>query len=108
MNVINAKAEVDALNSQLRAAEAQVRAAQEQLSQTNVTAQISGVIDQINVKVGEFFSPQTAADPRVGQIKIVNNSNIKMVTEVPENYSSKVKKGDIVEVVSTSVRQTAL
>lgn len=99
VNVINAKAEVDALNSQLRAAEAQVRAAQEQLSQTNITAQISGVIDQINVKVGEFFSPQTAADPRVGQIKIVNNSNIKMVTEVPENYSSKVKKGDIVEVV---------
>ena len=99
INVINAKAEVDALNSQLRAAEAQVRAAQEQLSQTNVTAQISGTIDQLNVKVGEFFSPQTAADPRVGQIKIVNNSSIKMVSDVPENYSSRIKKGDKVEVV---------
>ncbi len=98
VNVINAKAEVDALQSQLRAAEAQVRAAQEQLSQSNVTAQISGVIDQVNVKVGEFFSPQTAADPRVGQIRIVNNSSIKIVTEVPENYSARVKKGDAVEV----------
>ena len=86
------------LNSQLRAAEAQVRAAQEQLSQTNVTAQISGTIDQLNVKVGEFFSPQTAADPRVGQIKIVNNSSIKMVSDVPENYSSRIKKGNKVEV----------
>ncbi|HZI52957.1 MAG TPA: efflux RND transporter periplasmic adaptor subunit [Chitinophagaceae bacterium] len=99
INVINAKAEVDALNSQLRAAEAQVRAAQEQLNQTNITAQISGTIDQLNVKVGEFFSPQTAADPRVGQIKIVNNSSIKMVSDVPENYSSRIKKGNKVEVV---------
>ncbi len=99
INVINAKAEVDALQSQLNAGEAQVRAAQEQVSQTNVTAQISGVVDEVSVKVGEFFSPQTAADPRVGQIRIVNNSSIKIVTEVPENYSSRIKKGDAVEVV---------
>jgi membrane fusion protein, multidrug efflux system len=99
INVINAKAEVDALSSQLRAAEAQVRAAQEQLSQTNVTAQISGTIDQLSVKVGEFFSPQTAADPRVGQIKIVNNSTLKMISDVPENYASRIKKGNKVEVI---------
>jgi membrane fusion protein, multidrug efflux system len=100
VNVINAKAEVDALQSQLRAAEAQVKMAQEQANQSNVTAQISGVIDQMNVKVGEFFSPQTAANPQAGQqIKIVNNSSIKMVTEVPENYGARIKKGDVVEVV---------
>ncbi len=99
INVINAKAEVEALSSQLRAAEAQVRAAQEQLSQTNVSAQISGTIDQLSVKVGEFFSPQTAADPRVGQIKIVNNSTLKMISDVPENYASRIKKGNKVEVV---------
>lgn len=98
IEVINAKAEVDALQSQLKAAESQVAAAAEQLSQTNVTAQISGVIDQVNIKVGEFFSPMSAADPRSG-IKIVNSSNMKIVTDVPENYSSRVKKGDVVEVV---------
>ncbi|HKO80550.1 MAG TPA: efflux RND transporter periplasmic adaptor subunit [Chitinophagaceae bacterium] len=98
IEVINAKAEVDALQSQLRAAESQVAAAQEQLSQTNVTAQISGTVDQVSIKVGEFFSPQSAADPRSG-IKIVNNNNMKIVTDVPENYSARIKKGDIVEVV---------
>lgn len=98
IEVINAKAEVDALQSQLRAAESQVASAQEQLSYSNVTAQISGVIDQVNIKVGEFFSPQSAADPRTG-IRIVNKSNMKMVTDVPENYSARVKKGDVVEVV---------
>lgn len=98
IEVINAKAEVDALQSQLRAAESQVAAAQEQLNQTNVTAQISGTVDQVNIKVGEFFSPMSASDPRSG-IKIVNNSNMKIVTDVPENYSARIKKGDIVEVV---------
>jgi RND family efflux transporter MFP subunit len=48
--------------------------------------------------VGEFFSPQSAADPRSG-IKIVNNSTIKIVTAVPENYAARIKKGDVVEVV---------
>ena len=98
INVINAKAEVDALQSQLRGAEAQVRMAQEQANQSNVTAEISGVIDQVNIKVGEFFSPQSAADPRSG-IKIVNNSSIKIITEVPENYAARVKKGDVVEII---------
>ena len=98
IEVINAKAEVDALQSQLRGAESQIRMAQEQLDQSNVRAQISGTIDQVNIKVGEFFSPQSAADPRSG-IKIVNNSTIKIVTAVPENYAARIKKGDAVEVV---------
>ncbi len=96
VNVINAKAEVDALQSQLRAAQAQVNAAQEQLNQTSVKAQISGVVDKVNVKVGEQFTGMAGQEP---QIQIVNNSNLKVVTQVPENYISRVKKGDSVIVV---------
>ena len=98
IQVINAKADVDALQSQLNAANAQVRMAQEQAAQSNVYAGISGTVDEMNVKVGEFFSPQSAAMPGAG-IRIVNNSQLKIVTEVPENYISRVKKGDKVEVV---------
>ncbi len=98
INVINAKADVDALSAQLNAAQAQVAMAQEQANMSNVHAEISGVIDELNVKVGEFFSPQSAAMPHSG-IRIVNNSNMKIVTNVPENYASRVKKGDKVEVV---------
>jgi len=98
MNVINAKADVDALQSQLRAAQAQVSMAQEQANMSNVYAQISGMIDEVNVKVGEFFSPMSASDPRTG-IRIINNSNMKIVTEVPDNYVTRVKKGDSVQVV---------
>lgn len=98
IQVINAKADVDALQSQLNAANAQVAQAQEAVNMSNVYAQISGVIDEMNVKPGEFFSPQTAAQPGMG-IRIVNTGNLKMVTKVPENYSTRVKKGDKVKVV---------
>ncbi|MEK7226418.1 MAG: efflux RND transporter periplasmic adaptor subunit [Bacteroidota bacterium] len=98
IQVINAKADVDATAAQLRAAEAGVRLAQEQVNMSNVHAEIGGVIDQLNVKVGEFFSPQSAAMPGAG-IRIVNNSNLKIVANVPENYVAKIKKGDSVQVV---------
>ena len=98
IQVINAKADVDALAAQLRAAQAQVGIAQGQANMSNVYAGISGMIDEMNVRVGEFFSPQTAAMPGMG-IRIVNNNNLKIVTNVPENYISRVKKGDKVEVV---------
>jgi membrane fusion protein, multidrug efflux system len=98
MNVINAKADVTALQSQLNAAQAQVGMAQEQANMSNVYAGISGMIDVMNIKVGEFFSPQSAAMPGAG-IRIVNNSNLKIITNVPENYVTRIKKGDKVEVV---------
>lgn len=97
INVINAKADVDALAAQLRAANAQVAMAQEQANMSNVYAGISGVIDEMNVKVGEFFSPQSAATPGAG-IRIVNNNHLKIVTPVPDNYIGSVKKGDKVKV----------
>lgn len=97
IQVINARADVEALAAQLRAAQAQVAMAQEQANMSNVYAEISGVVDQVNVKVGEFFSPQSAAMPQ-SSIRIVNNSNLKIVTNVPENYVSRVKKGDKVIV----------
>ncbi len=98
IQVINAKADVDALAAQLRAVEAQVGMAEEQVNMTNVRAAIPGVIDEMNVKVGEFFSPQSAATPGAG-IRIVNNSNLKAITYVPDNYIARVRKGDPVKIL---------
>ena len=91
INVINAKADVDALTAQLRAADAQVGQAKEALNMTNVTAGMSGVVEQVNVRVGEFFS---GATQQGGQIVIVNNAALKAEVPVPDNYVAKVKKGD--------------
>jgi RND family efflux transporter MFP subunit len=106
IQVINAKADVDALAAQLRAVEAQVGMAEEQVNMTNVRAAISGIIDEMNVKVGEFFSPQSAATPGAG-IRIVNNSKLKAVTYVPDNYVARVRKGDIVKVMVSEIGKDA-
>ncbi len=95
INVINAKADVDALKSQVAAAEAGVRMAQEQVNQSNVYAEIGGVVDAVNIKIGEFFSPQSAA---MAGIRIVNTGTLKVVVNVPENYSSRIKEGTTLQL----------
>ena len=96
IEVINAKADVDALASQVRGAESAVSSAQEQLAQTNVTAQISGVVERVQVRLGETFTGMVGNSP---QIILVNSSNLKITANVPENYISRVRKGDSVQVV---------
>lgn len=71
--------------------ERQLSTLNEQMEMTNVTAEVSGVVDDVMVKVGEIFQ----GGP---QIRIVNTSSLKVVTDVPENYLSKVGKGSKVEV----------
>lgn len=95
MQVLQAKTNVEALTSQLRAAEAQVAQAREQLSFTNVTADISGVVDQLNVRVGEAFIGMAGTSP---QVSIVNTSNLRIVVKVPESYIDRVKTGSQVVV----------
>ncbi len=92
IQVLNAKTNVDALQSQLNAVQANVRLAQEQLNTTNVYAAISGVINTMNVKVGEVFAPGSM------QIQIVNNSNLKVKVNVPENYLTRVKEGSLIQL----------
>lgn len=90
MQVVQAKAQVETLTSQLRAAEAQVGMAREQVNFSNVKAGISGMVDQVNVRVGEQFTGVTAAGP---QISIVNTSVLKLLVEVPETYIETVHVG---------------
>ena len=68
----------------------QIATAREQLAEANVYAQINGVADEVNIKVGETFSPQTAA---MAGIRIVNTGDLKVVAEVPENYNGRVGVG---------------
>ena len=91
ISVVNAKADVDAITAQLRAAESSVAQAAEALDMTNVRAGMSGAVEEVNVRVGEFFS---GATQQGGQIVIVNAGSLKAEVPVPDNYVAKVKKGD--------------
>lgn len=80
-----------------------VALAEEQVSMSNVYADISGVADMVNIRVGELFTPASAA--QLG-IRIVNTNNLKVVTQVPENYLHKVDEGSTVEITLPDINKT--
>jgi membrane fusion protein (multidrug efflux system) len=97
VQVLQAKTAVEAAASQLAAARAGVGTAQETVNQSNVYAEISGTVDVVNVKVGEVFSAQSAANPQTG-IRIVNTGDLKIIVQVPENYLEKVNIGSVLQI----------
>jgi multidrug efflux pump subunit AcrA (membrane-fusion protein) len=50
----------------------------------------------VNIRVGETFTGMTAVG---AQIKIVNTSRLKVISNIPENYIGSVKKGSPVVVI---------
>lgn len=95
VQVITSKTNVESLENQLKSANEQVNVAVEQMKTTNVYSDVNGVADIVAIRVGETFQGMTAAGP---QIKIVNTSNLKVVTNVPENYLTRISKGSTVEI----------
>lgn len=82
-------------------AERQISILNEQLAMTNVYAEVSGIADEVNIKVGETFT----GSPMNG-IRIVNTSTLKAVAQVPENYLERVKVGNIVHVTLPDIGKT--
>ena len=68
--------------------EKQISVVREQAGTSNVYAEVSGIIENVNIRVGETFT----GSPLAG-ITIVNPSALKAVVDVPENYISKIRKG---------------
>ncbi len=89
---IGTEVELVTAKNQVDQAQRQVDIFNQQIDQTRVFADISGVADDVNIRLGEFFTGNN-------QIKIVNTSNLKAIAQVPENYLSKVSVGSNVKVV---------
>jgi len=89
VELLNAKTNVENL-------EKQISIAKEELGFSNVYAQMDGVAEEVNIKVGESFTPLSAA---TNGIRIVNTSNLKVTAEVPENYLGRIKEGTEMLVV---------
>ena len=62
------------------------------LTKSNVYAPLSGVVDKVFLKTGEMAGPGSPI------IQIMNTYNVKVVADVPENYLSKVRKGQRVKI----------
>lgn len=96
IQVLTSKNTVETLEKQLIAADGNIKTVQEQANAANVYSDVDGIADEVNIKVGETF---VGASAMGAQIKIVNTSSLKVVTEVPENYAAKVRVGSKVLVI---------
>lgn len=79
----------------------QMELAKEQLGFSNIYADMNGVAEEVNIRVGELFTGAPASG-----IKLVNTSDLKVTAQVPENYLGRVKQGDNLQVVFPDVNKT--
>lgn len=93
VQLLQAKTQVEAL-------EKQIATSNEQIKLYTVYAPVTGIADQVNIKIGELFVGANAMGP---QIRIVNNSTLKALVEVPENYMTRVRVGSPVIVTLPDV-----
>lgn len=103
VQLLTAKAQAETLEKQLLAGEANYKTAQEQASAANVTSDVDGLVEELNVRPGEFFTGFLGNMP---QVKIVNTSSLKVVTEIPENYIARVHIGSKVELFLSDINKT--
>jgi membrane fusion protein, multidrug efflux system len=89
---IGSEVELVTAKNQVDQAQMQVDLINRQIELTRVYADISGVADVVNIRLGELFTGNN-------QIQIVNTTDLKAVAQVPENYLGQVRVGSNVKVV---------
>lgn len=72
--------------------EKKIETLKQQLSMTKIVSPINGIVDAVNVKIGQAIAPGIPA------INVVNLNHMKIVAELAESYTGKVKKGQAVNV----------
>ena len=80
--------------------ESAMAAMQEQIRMSKIVSPIDGVVDMVNVKVGQ------AVAPGMGVISVVNFSNMKIKAEVAESYASRIKNNAEVLVILPDMNDT--
>lgn len=72
----------------------------EQNEMTKIKSPISGVVDAVDVKVGQNIAPGMPA------ARVVNNSDLKITARVSEAFSTQLKKGDKMVVTFPDINKT--
>ena len=73
---------------------------QEQLRMTKIISPINGIVDAVDVKLGQATMPGLPA------IRVVNMNSLKVKGEVAESYLAKVKSGNDVVVILPDMNDT--
>ena len=93
MQYLSAKNNVETL-------EKSIAAAREQLTMSKLVSPITGMVDAVDIKVGQIGSPGFQG------IRIVNMSSLKAKGEVSESHSAIVSAGDDTKVILSDIDRT--
>jgi membrane fusion protein (multidrug efflux system) len=104
VELLQDQAKVQNLESQLASSGQSANVAAEQLNTTNVYSDVNGIADIVNIKPGETFTGNVPG-ANTPQIKIVNTSSLKVVTSIPENYTTVVHTGSPAEITVTDINK---
>ena len=74
--------------------EKNIIALKEQIDMTRITSPISGIVDEVMLKVGQLATPQM---PNNG-IRIVNMNSLKVKADIAESYARNVRSGNDVTI----------
>jgi RND family efflux transporter MFP subunit len=98
---IGSEVELVTAKNTLDQAQMQVDLVNRQIELTRVYADINGVADVVNVRLGEIFTGNN-------QLQIVNTTDLKAVAQVPENYLSQVKVGSNIKVIIPELKDKTI
>jgi RND family efflux transporter MFP subunit len=80
--------------------EKKVSTMQEQIRMSRIISPINGTIDAVNIKIGQAIAPGVPA------INVINFSNLKVKADVAESYSSRIKKGNEVQILFPDMKDS--
>lgn len=83
---LSAKAQKEGLEQNLAALN-------EQLNMSRVKSPIDGVVDEVNLKIGQ------AVQPGIPLVRVINYNDLRVVADLAESNIAKVKSGDKVKVL---------
>ncbi|MBC8046016.1 MAG: efflux RND transporter periplasmic adaptor subunit, partial [Fimbriimonadaceae bacterium] len=89
---LSAKNNVETLENSLAASK-------QQLQMSKLISPINGVVDAVDIKVGQM------ASPGFNGIRVVNTNSLKVIGEVSEAYSAYVQTGDKVKLFFPDLKQ---
>lgn len=91
---LQAKTQYESLTKSIESMEAQI-------DMTRMKAPIAGIIDQVNVKVGEYAAPGM-----LGAFNVVNFNRMKVTAKAADSYIQKIKVGDPVKIQLNDIGKT--
>lgn len=86
--------------SQKESLEKRMASLQEQLKMSKIVSPINGIVDAVDIKLGQ------ATMPGIPALRVVNMNSLKVKGEVAESYLAKVKGGNDVVVIFPDMMDT--